>query len=265
MMLALQAAPLLVLLLALGSGRPRGPMGPLLACGMALLAALPAMALMVEGPLPGFLWRESLRAGWLALQPIAVMSGGLLFHAAVQGNAEAEARPATAARVFAATLPLGAFLESVTGFAVGAVFALVALRRMGVRGAVAVALSMQALVLVPWGGLGPGSAWGRRWWAAGAAPAGAGGLAERRLGPGARPGAVVADAAGRDPCPGARGLAQLGLLAIIAVGLVARHRRAALRGGGRGGDRTRRRVGAVAGRSARALAGGGGGELAYCC
>lgn len=158
MILLLQALPLLVLLALLGSGR----MGPVGACLVALAAAAVAafVSLPAGTPLPGFLALEALRGAFLALQPVAVVAGGLLFHAAVSAAAAPEARPATAARVFAVTLPMGAFLESVTGFAVGAVFALTALRGMGLRGAVAGALALQALVLVPWGGLGPGTALG---------------------------------------------------------------------------------------------------------
>jgi lactate permease len=155
MILALQAAPLLLLLGLLASGRA----GPLAACGLALLAALPAIAasLPAGSALPGFLLAEVPRALWLAAQPMAIVAGGLLFHAAVQREAEATPREATPARVFAVALPLGCFLESVTGFAVGGVFALAALRAMGIRGPVAIALALQALVLVPWGGLGPGT------------------------------------------------------------------------------------------------------------
>ena len=164
MTLALQALPLLLLLLLLGSGRA-GPVG---ACLAALLAAVPAaLVSLPEGAsgaatLPGLLAEEALRGAYLALQPVGVVAGGLLFHAAVSTGEEGStaARPATAARVFAVTLPLGAFLESVTGFAVGAVFALTALRGMGLGGPVAAALALQALVLVPWGGLGPGTALG---------------------------------------------------------------------------------------------------------
>lgn len=158
MILLLQALPLLVLLALLGSGRA-GPVG---ACLVALAAAIPAavVSLPVGTPLPGFLADEALRGAFLALQPVAVVAGGLLFHAAVGDGGAPEARSATAARVFAVTLPLGTFLESVTGFAVGAVFALTALRGMGLRGPVAGALALQALVLVPWGGLGPGTALG---------------------------------------------------------------------------------------------------------
>lgn len=160
MILAVQALPLLLLLALLGTGRA-GPVG---ACLAALLAAVPAAWVSVPGggaALPAFLAEEALRGLFLALQPVAVVAGGLVFHAAVSGGAEgAAARAPSAARVFAVTLPMGAFLESVTGFAVGAVFALTALRGMGIGGAAAVALAAQALTLVPWGGLGPGIALG---------------------------------------------------------------------------------------------------------
>ncbi len=123
MVLLLQSLPLLVLLALLGSGRA-GPVG---ACLVALAAAVPAVLVSLPDtapPLPAFLAEEALRGAFLAAQPVGVVAGGLLFHAAVSGEGAAEARPATAARVFAVTLPMGAFLESVTGFAVGAVFAL---------------------------------------------------------------------------------------------------------------------------------------------
>lgn len=155
MILALQALPLMLLLGLLAAGRA----GPLAACALGLAAAIPAVwvSLPAGAPLAGFLGAETLRALWLAAQPMAIVAGGLLFHAAVQRDAEGPPRAATPARVFAVSLPLGAFLESVTGFAVGAVFALAALRAMGVRGSVALALALQSLVLVPWGGLGPGT------------------------------------------------------------------------------------------------------------
>lgn len=153
MTLLLQAAPLVVLLALLGSGR----VGPLPACGVALALALPAIAVSLpEGvALTAFLPAETLRALWLALQVVAIITGGLLFQAAVARDTAAEPRTPTPARIFAATLPLGCFLESVTGFAIGGIFALAALRAMGIGGAVA--MSVQALVLVPWGGLGPGT------------------------------------------------------------------------------------------------------------
>ncbi|MBC7433195.1 MAG: hypothetical protein H7345_14125, partial [Rubritepida sp.] len=163
-MILLALLPLLVLLGLLVGGRTR--VGPIGACLAALMAALPALWLghgAGQGSgaaLPALLCRETALGAFLALQPVAVVAGGLLFHAAVSQGAGVAPRPPTAARIFAVTLPLGAFLESVTGFSVGAVFALTALRGMGVGGAVSVALAAQALVLVPWGGLGPGTALG---------------------------------------------------------------------------------------------------------
>jgi lactate permease len=158
--LALQALPLLLLLALLGSGR----VGPIGACLAALAATLPAALVSLPpaaaGGVAALLVAEVPRGLYLALQPVGVVAGGLLFHAAVARDGQAVSRPATAARVFAVTLPLGGFLESVTGFSVGAVFALTALRAMGLGGPVAAALALQALVLVPWGGLGPGTALG---------------------------------------------------------------------------------------------------------
>ncbi|MFZ6763636.1 L-lactate permease [Pseudoroseomonas sp. WGS1072] len=160
MLLLLQAAPLLLLLLLLISGRA----GPALACLAGLAASLPAVLLTLPQPglAPGFLAWETLRAIYLAMQPVGVLAGGLLFHMAVTRLAPAEEASLTLSprRVFAATLLGGAFVESVTGFAVGAVFALAGLRRMGLGGAPAGALALLALTLVPWGGLGPGTALG---------------------------------------------------------------------------------------------------------
>jgi len=157
--LALQALPLVLLLGLLGSGRA-GPVG---ACLIALAAAVPAVLVSLPDPagLPGFLADQALRGLFLGVQPVAVVSGGLLFHAAATAaEDQAAPRAPNPAGVFAATLPMGVFLESCTGFAVGTVFALSALRRMGIGGAAAGALALQALVLVPWGGLGPGTALG---------------------------------------------------------------------------------------------------------
>lgn len=153
MILAVQALPLALLLALLATGRA----GPVAACLLALLAALPAVALTANAPLLAFLVEQTPRALWLAAQPMAVVAGGLLFHAAVRREGGEAPREATAARVFAVSLPMGVFLESVTGFAVGAVFALAALRAMGIGGPVAVALALQSLTMVPWGGLGPGT------------------------------------------------------------------------------------------------------------
>ncbi len=155
MILALQAIPLLLLVGLLSSGRA----GPVPAVLAALAAALPGIALSVPD-LPAFLAQETARAAFLALKPILVVAGGLLFHAAVTREGTAAPHRAEPRRIFVATLLAGSFLESVTGFGVGAVFALSALRGMGLSGAPAGAMALLSLYLVPWGGLGPGTALG---------------------------------------------------------------------------------------------------------
>ena len=155
MILALQAAPLALLVALLLSGRA----GPVTAVLAAIALAIPAAfaSLPAGAPLPAFLAEETLRGAWLALQPVGVMTGGLLFHAATAAPATAATTPPEPRRIFAACLLMGTFMESVTGFAVGAVFALAALRTMGLGGPVAGAMALLSLCLVPWGGLGPGT------------------------------------------------------------------------------------------------------------
>jgi lactate permease len=126
----------------------------------ALAAAIPAafVSLPSHIALPGFLAEQILRGAYLALQPMGVVLAGLLFYAAVSSDdITRQATPASARRVFIATLLAGCFLESVTGFGVGAIFALASLRSMGVIGAPAGAMALLALCLIPWGGLGPGT------------------------------------------------------------------------------------------------------------
>lgn len=157
MILFLQAAPLLLLLGLLVSGRA----GPVPAVLAALVVALPAVLLSLPdgvAALP-FLGAETLRGAFLASKPIAVVVGGLLFHAALARPEAGHGAP-DPRRIFVATLLMGVFMESVTGFAVGAVFALSALRGMGIGGAPAAAMALLSLTLVPWGGLGPGTALG---------------------------------------------------------------------------------------------------------
>ncbi|MFN9095536.1 MAG: hypothetical protein ACK5WN_14690, partial [Alphaproteobacteria bacterium] len=156
MTLALQALPLLLLIGLLFSGR----VAPVPAVLTALVAAIPAALVSLPGSigLPGFLAEQILRGAYLALQPMGVVLAGLLFHAAVSGaEASKDAQAATPRRIFIATRLAGCFLESVTGFGVGAVFALATLRGMGVIGTPAGAMALLALCLIPWGGLGPGT------------------------------------------------------------------------------------------------------------
>lgn len=222
MILLLQAAPLLLLLGLLLSGRA-GPVGAVLA---ALLVAIPAalVSLPIQADGLGFLTTEGLRGAFLASQPIAVVVGGLLFHAAVAVEGGQAERAPDARRIFIATLLMGNFMESVTGFAVGAVFALAMLRAMGLRGAPAGALALLSLSMVPWGGLGPGTLLGAALIGVPAQDAAA--LA-------AWPNAAwllvlgpvcwrLTRAAGVEIPPGEK-LAQMGMLSVMAVLLVASH------------------------------------------
>ncbi|MCQ4158415.1 L-lactate permease [Roseomonas sp. GC11] len=221
----LQSAPLLLLVSLLLSGRA----GPVVACLAALAASLPAVWLTLPAAQPAlpFLGWESLRGLYLAVQPIAVLAGGLLFHAAMARLAPAggAAQPATPRRVFTTAFLAGTFFENVTGFAVGAVFALGQLRGMGLAGPAAAALALQALTLVPWGGLGPGTALG-------AALVGVPGqvLAQATAWPHAlwllclAPVGWRLCAAAGVPVPGRERLAQLGLMALVAALLLLANR-----------------------------------------
>jgi lactate permease len=153
MLLALQAAPLLLLAVLLVSGRAGAIGAPLVALGAAVLAA--AATLPAVSALPGFLVAEALRGAWLAALPVALVAGGLLFQAAAAPPAPDPAPP-DARRIFTASVLFGGFAESVMGFGAGAVFALGALKAMGIRGAPLGGLALLSLTLVPWGGFGPG-------------------------------------------------------------------------------------------------------------
>ncbi len=157
MTLLLQSLPLFGLILLLGSGR----VAAVPACLIALVLTLPAAWLAAGGSCPAVLAAETVRAAWLAAPAMAIVAGGLLFHAAV---AQPGAAPETVAdpsdSMFTAAFLLGPFAKSVTGFGVGSIFAIAAVQRAGARGPVAASIGLLSLSLVPWGGLGPGSALG---------------------------------------------------------------------------------------------------------
>ncbi|WP_073137497.1 L-lactate permease [Muricoccus roseus] len=151
-----QALPLLLLLGLLGSGR----VAPVPACLMALAASLPAIAHALP---PGlglarFLGSETLRALFLGAMPVATLSGGLLFSLVAAPRATG-AVPPSPRRAYLMVLA-GSFVESATGFGVGAVFTLGACRAMGIRGVAAGGMAVLSCWLAPWGALGPGLALG---------------------------------------------------------------------------------------------------------
>jgi len=100
----LQALPLLVLVLLLASGRA----GPFVACGAALASALPAIVATVGGPaLPDFVAVRTTEAAWLALPPVGIVLGGLLFHAAVRRPPGTEPSRDVVGAAFVAAFLLG--------------------------------------------------------------------------------------------------------------------------------------------------------------
>lgn len=158
MILLLQAAPLVAIALCALIG-----IDPLRAVLVALGLALVSAAVSINSAdLPSLVVAEVARGAWLAISPITITLAGLLFHATVSARAGTgrgtELR--THAALFDACLLRGSFFETITGFSVGVVFALGDLRLLGVTGSLAGALSLFSQVLIPWGGLGPGTAIG---------------------------------------------------------------------------------------------------------
>jgi lactate permease len=161
MILLIQAMPLLALVVLLASGRA----GPLVSCGVAILLTLPAAWLAhADGGMAGFLFHSGIEGLWLAAIPVGIISGGLVFHAAVGARQPASPEAGTSHDqgdvLFTGAFLLGPFAETVTGFGVGAVFAIGAFRRIGVLGTPAATIGVLSQMLIPWGGLGPGTSVG---------------------------------------------------------------------------------------------------------
>ena len=164
MTLLLQALPLIALVVLLGTGRA----GPVLACAVALALTLPAALLAMPTDattlpwLAGFTRKAAAEGLWLAAIPVGIICGGLVFHDATTRPGQDAAAPGTNTpdTLFTGAFLLGGFTETVTGFGVGAVFALAAFRRVGITGAPAAAIALFSQLLIPWGGLGPGTAIG---------------------------------------------------------------------------------------------------------
>ena len=155
MQLALDVLPLASLVLLLATGRVK----PAAACLAAILLTLPAAWRIAPGiALAPFLLRAVEQGLWLAIVPVGLIAGGLVYHAAV-GARDAPGGISTDTLFIAAFL-LGPFMETVTGFGVGCVFALGLIRAAGLSGPRAAAIGLLTQALIPWGGLGPGTALG---------------------------------------------------------------------------------------------------------
>jgi lactate permease len=153
--------PLLLVLALLASGRASALVSGLAGLA-ATLAASATLVMTASGPnAVAVLFRHEVPAGlWLSWHVIAIVATGVFFHRATQarGGAAVEgAREATPRRLFSVCFLLAPFAESVTGFGVGYIIALAALRRLGIGGLPALALGLYSQSLVPWGALAIGT------------------------------------------------------------------------------------------------------------
>jgi len=160
-MLSAALAPLLLVILLIASRR----VSTLAAGGIGWVAAL-AAASILRGPTGDFAsWAatESTKGTWLAWQAVAVILAGLFFyrvlrrHEAHLFQADGPVEPVTRGRIWAVCFLLGPFAESATGFGVGAIVAMAALMRMGLKSPGAAVLALYSQMLVPWGGLAVGT------------------------------------------------------------------------------------------------------------
>jgi len=158
---SLALLPLLLVLGLLASGRAGALTAGLL--GLAATLAVSA-ALLLPGGGPGAvadLWRREIPAGaWLAWQVIAIIAAGMFFHRCTLARRAAggsETHAATPRRLWSTCFLLAPFAEAVTGFGVGYIIALAALRRLGLGGLPALVLGLYSQSLVPWGALATGT------------------------------------------------------------------------------------------------------------
>src|SRR5882757_4563150 len=154
-------APLLLVFGLLASGRTTA-----LVAGLAGLAAtmLAAAGIGPDGMGGGVSWSALMVRGipaglWLSWQVLAIIVTGVFFHRANQTRlvGAASALDATPRRLWSVCFLLAPFAESVTGFGVGYMIALAALRRLGLGGLPALLLGLYSQSLVPWGALAIGT------------------------------------------------------------------------------------------------------------
>ena len=157
----LALTPLLLVLGLLASGGA----GALVA-GLAGLAATLAAAFVIvlqshgSAVLAPLFLHETAAGAWLAWQVIAIIASGMFFHRCllVRGSGAEDTAPAAdPRRLWSVCFLLAPFAESVTGFGVGYIIALAALRRIGIGGLSALLLGLYSQSLVPWGALASGT------------------------------------------------------------------------------------------------------------
>lgn len=176
-------APLLAVLLLLGSGRAStvqaGAVGLGLTCLLGWLNGRLTWAMGVEQAQLGL---------WLAWRVVAVILAGLFFARCLQTWPSRASGPASSAphapaphasaphasapqaggacawpdprTLWVSCFALGPFVEAVTGFGVGYLILLIHLRRLGLSGMPLLVLGLYSQTLVPWGALAVGTVLG---------------------------------------------------------------------------------------------------------
>jgi lactate permease len=156
MMLLLALLPLSLAFALILSGRAS-------IAGAGGLGALAALALVVVDHDLLTAFDAAARGLWVAWQAISIILAGLFFQkAALAASPDVFAAPQTSAgndrsRAFTAVFLLGVFVESASGFGLGAVAAAAVLQASGLASIRAAALALLSLALVPWGALAIGT------------------------------------------------------------------------------------------------------------
>ena len=153
--------PLLLVLGLLASGRASALVAGLAGLSATLLASF-VIVIQARGPeaLGPLFLRETAAGAWLSWHVIAIIAAGMFFHRCLQardGAADQSPLAANARRLWSVCFLLAPFGESVTGFGIGYIIALTALRRIGIGGLSALLLGHYSQSLVPWGALAIGT------------------------------------------------------------------------------------------------------------
>jgi lactate permease len=145
----------------------------LLTCGLTSVLGAGCIGLLVAvleatagylpqplAPMPALM--EIAKGAWVAWQFAVVVAAGFFFYSAVRhvggttGSSQAELT-FSHRRLWSICFLLGPIAESATGVGVGAIIALPAILKLGLKGTSAIILSLYSQILVPWGALGVGT------------------------------------------------------------------------------------------------------------
>ncbi|MGE0574452.1 MAG: L-lactate permease [Reyranella sp.] len=153
--------PLLIVIGLLASGRASALVAGLAGLSATLAASVTLLTDAGRGGEIGVLFVRETSAGlWLSWHVIAIIASGMFFHRCLQARgaaANGAALPANPRRLWSVCFLLAPFAEAVTGFGIGYILALVALRRLGLGGLPALVLGLYSQSLVPWGALAIGT------------------------------------------------------------------------------------------------------------